>query len=68
MSKDSSTENQNLEDSSDDLDLPNESTDLPTATTFEEAAAKVRKFPQSPGVYLMKDAAGIVIYLSLIHI
>ena len=63
MSKDSSTENQNLEDSSDDLDLPNESTDLPTATTFEEAAAKVRKFPQSPGVYLMKDAAGIVIYV-----
>ncbi len=27
------------------------------------AAAKVRGFPQSPGVYLMKDAAGRVIYV-----
>ena len=26
-------------------------------------AAKVRQFPQSPGVYLMKDAAGRVIYV-----
>ena len=30
---------------------------------FEHAAAKVRDFPQSPGVYLMKDAAGVVIYV-----
>ena len=28
-----------------------------------QAAAKVRDFPQSPGVYLMKDAAGCVIYI-----
>jgi excinuclease ABC subunit C len=27
------------------------------------AADKVRDFPQSPGVYLMKDAAGLVIYI-----
>ena len=27
------------------------------------AAAKVREFPQSPGIYLMKDAAGRVIYV-----
>ena len=27
------------------------------------AAEKVRDFPQSPGVYLMKDAAGLVIYI-----
>jgi excinuclease ABC subunit C len=27
------------------------------------AAAKAREFPQSPGVYLMKDAAGRVIYV-----
>ena len=27
------------------------------------AAEKVRSFPQSPGVYLMKDAAGLVIYV-----
>ena len=30
---------------------------------FQVAADKVRKFPQSPGVYLMKDAAGVVIYV-----
>jgi len=29
----------------------------------ETAAQKVRSFPQSPGVYLMKDAAGRVIYV-----
>ena len=28
------------------------------------AAAKVREFPQSPGIYLMKDAAGRVIYVA----
>ena len=27
------------------------------------AAAKVREFPQTPGVYLMKDLAGRVIYV-----
>lgn len=30
---------------------------------FRAAAAKVRTFPQAPGVYLMKDAAGRVIYI-----
>ena len=36
----------------------------PHATgSFEEAAAKVRDFPQQPGVYLLKDAAGVVIYV-----
>ena len=30
---------------------------------FEATAAKVRTFPQSPGVYLMKDDAGVVIYV-----
>lgn len=33
------------------------------ATGFAHAAAKVRDFPQKPGVYLMKDAAGVVIYV-----
>ncbi len=33
------------------------------STPFEMAAAKVRKFPQSPGVYLMKNIAGVVIYV-----
>ncbi|MGB7345818.1 MAG: excinuclease ABC subunit UvrC [Pirellulaceae bacterium] len=30
---------------------------------FDHAAAKVRTFPTTPGVYLMKDAAGVVIYV-----
>ncbi|XZE42791.1 excinuclease ABC subunit UvrC [Pirellulaceae bacterium SH467] len=30
---------------------------------FRRSAEKVREFPQSPGVYLMKDASGIVIYI-----
>lgn len=30
---------------------------------FEHAAAKVKSFPQTPGVYLMKDTAGRVIYV-----
>jgi excinuclease ABC subunit C len=32
-------------------------------TGVRRAAAKVREFPQTPGVYLMKDAAGRVIYV-----
>lgn len=34
-----------------------------TESGFEFAAAKVRTFPQTPGVYLMKDDAGRVIYV-----
>jgi excinuclease ABC subunit C len=30
---------------------------------FSHAAEKVKTFPQSPGVYLMKDAQGVVIYI-----
>jgi excinuclease ABC subunit C len=30
---------------------------------FRRAAAKVREFPQTPGVYLFKDSAGRVIYV-----
>lgn len=33
------------------------------ALGFAHAAAKVKTFPQSPGVYLMKDLAGVVIYV-----
>ena len=32
-------------------------------TPFEVTAEKVRTFPKSPGVYLMKDKAGVVIYV-----
>jgi excinuclease ABC subunit C len=39
-------------------------TDLAAAARDRSAAAeKVKTFPQSPGVYLMKDAAGRVIYI-----
>lgn len=66
------------EDSPDDLGAPSaERTSVPasgdSATPkavpppvqlgFAYAAAKVREFPQTPGVYLMKDAAGVVIYV-----
>ena len=30
---------------------------------FQQAASKVKTFPTCPGVYLMKDAAGVVIYV-----
>ncbi|QDU96064.1 excinuclease ABC subunit UvrC [Lignipirellula cremea] len=30
---------------------------------FRKAAAKVKEFPQTPGVYLFKDSAGLVIYI-----
>src|SRR5262245_20273589 len=32
-------------------------------SAFRRAATKVREFPRSPGIYLMKDAAGRVIYV-----
>lgn len=35
----------------------------PKLSPFENAAGKVRTFPKAPGVYLMKDAAGVVIYV-----
>jgi len=34
-----------------------------TPSGFDQAAAKVKTFPQTPGVYLMKDDAGRVIYV-----
>ena len=30
---------------------------------FRKSAEKVRSFPQTPGVYLMKDSSGVVIYI-----
>jgi excinuclease ABC subunit C len=37
--------------------------DSPGSPGFRRALAKVREFPQTPGVYLMKDVAGRVIYV-----
>lgn len=43
---------------------PDAADSLPdNATPFERAAAKVRNFPQTPGVYLMKNAADVVVYV-----
>ncbi len=39
------------------------SIEVPTPQDNSSAAEKVRTFPQTPGVYLMKDAAGRVIYI-----
>jgi len=41
---------------------PNQA-DAATELGFEHAAKKVRGFPQSPGIYLMKDRFGRVIYI-----
>lgn len=46
-----------------DLDqvLPSDAT--VELTPFQQAALKVKSFPRTTGVYLMKDAAGVVIYV-----
>ncbi|MEO1615016.1 MAG: excinuclease ABC subunit UvrC [Planctomycetota bacterium] len=41
--------------------MPESSPDSPLG--FDHAAAKVKSFPQTPGVYLMKDEVGRVIYV-----
>jgi len=40
-----------------------ETVDESALTPFERTAEKVRGFPQKPGVYLMKDSKGVVIYV-----
>lgn len=37
--------------------------DSSALTPFQRAASKVRTFPQTPGVYLMKNDSGVVIYV-----
>lgn len=56
-SKDEAPSEHNI-DSSESSDSP----ELPK-TPFEMAAAKVRTFPTTPGVYLMKNDAAVVIYV-----
>lgn len=54
------------EDSSraiDEADLPAPQELAAETFGFRKAATKVRDFPQTPGVYLMKDEAGRVIYV-----
>ena len=45
------------------MDNPDQKQDQKELSAFERAAEHVRSFPQAPGVYLMKDAAGVVIYI-----
>ena len=45
------------------MDDSGHKTDEKSVSAFEQAASHVRNFPQSPGVYLMKDASGVVIYI-----
>ena len=42
---------------------PSGSTPVTRLPGFRRARSKAREFPQQPGVYLMKDAAGVVIYI-----
>ncbi|HEY4309464.1 MAG TPA: excinuclease ABC subunit UvrC [Pirellulales bacterium] len=54
------------DDQAAEADAPSGAESLPGTSGpvgFSYAAKKVREFPQTPGVYLMKDAAGIVIYV-----
>ena len=44
-------------------DSENESSESSPELGFEYAAAKVKSFPHTSGVYLMKDASGVVIYV-----
>ena len=45
------------------MDDSGHKTDEKSVSAFEQTASHVRTFPQSPGVYLMKDASGVVIYI-----
>ena len=60
MNEKSSETPPNPSDHRDPESAPQPSIEL---SPFESAAKKVRTFPQAPGVYLMKDAAGVVIYV-----
>jgi len=55
-------------DSCEEIGEPSDQTDQEihpdiAAFGFKQASEKVKRFPQSPGVYLMKDAASRVIYV-----
>lgn len=62
-SNDTSLADQNSEISPTDEIAVSEFKPDPNLSAFENTAQKVRTFPRSPGVYLMKDAAGVVIYV-----
>jgi excinuclease ABC subunit C len=49
--------------SEDSTENHSDASDSEVGSGFRRAAAKVKEFPQKPGVYLMKDAVGRVIYV-----
>jgi len=49
--------------SKDDAGQRSEASEDGSSIGFRRAAKKVREFPQGPGIYMMKDAAGRVIYV-----
>tara|TARA_R110002049_G_scaffold2750_2_gene21356 strand:- start:50259 stop:51626 length:1368 start_codon:yes stop_codon:yes gene_type:complete len=51
------------DDSQRSNETTSESAEVDGELGFDHAARKVKTFPQEPGVYLMKDAAGVVIYV-----
>lgn len=62
-SEPSETEELAIDEAELDAALDAVATDESADAAFRRAAAKVREFPRSPGLYLMKDAAGRVIYV-----
>ncbi|MBW3598034.1 MAG: excinuclease ABC subunit UvrC [Planctomycetes bacterium] len=52
-----------MDDSSPPIPAEGEPLESDASPGYLRAAKKVREFPQSPGVYLMKDSAGRVIYV-----
>lgn len=67
MADDAEKAEDNLQDASADAESPADGNSSTTSAEesfgFRRAAEKVRSFPQTPGVYLMKDHAGRVIYV-----
>ena len=64
VSSDSVAETSGVYETADFVPDPDELGDVTEPqNAYERTAAKVRTFPQSPGVYLMKDEAGVVIYV-----
>jgi excinuclease ABC subunit C len=52
-----------MSDNPADLPLPEDPAGQAYEFGFRRAAAKVREFPQTPGIYLLKDSAARVIYI-----
>ena len=63
MSKSEAENNNELDSELDEIASTVSNSNKEGGGSFAEASAKVKEFPQAPGVYLFKDHAGIVIYV-----